>query len=75
MALYGFCQCFLYPRTECIMQYQAVRKFYQAWGCAEILQCYEVNLVGIVDSFKMSLPLCKAHILNKFKKGMHEQNL
>ena len=57
------------------MQYQAVRKFYQAWGCAEILQCYEVNLVGIVDSFKMSLPLCKAHILNKFKKGMHEQNL
>ena len=52
-----------------------MRKFYQAWGYAEILQCYEVNLFEFVDSFKISLPLCKAHILNKFEKGMHKQNV
>ena len=28
MAMYCFCHCFLYPRTECIMKYGAVRKFY-----------------------------------------------
>ena len=28
MAMYGFCYCFLYPRTECIMKYGAERKFY-----------------------------------------------
>ena len=29
LTTYCFCHCFLYPRTECIMQYGAVRKFYQ----------------------------------------------
>ena len=29
MAIYCFCHCFLYPRTECIMKYGAVRKFYR----------------------------------------------
>ena len=28
MAKYCFCHCFLYPRTECIMWYGVVRKFY-----------------------------------------------
>ena len=28
MAMYCFCHCFLYPRTEGIMQDGAVRKFY-----------------------------------------------
>ena len=28
MAMYCFCHCFLYPRTECIMWYGVVRKFY-----------------------------------------------
>ena len=30
MAMYCFCRCFLYPRTECIMSYGAVWKFYQS---------------------------------------------
>ena len=28
MAIYSFGHCFLYPRSECIMKYGAVRKFY-----------------------------------------------
>ena len=28
MAMYCFCRCFLYPRTECMMWYRAERKFY-----------------------------------------------
>ena len=28
MAMYCSCRCFLYPRTECIMKYGAVRKLY-----------------------------------------------
>ena len=31
MAMYCFSHCFLYPRTECIMQDAAVRKFYPSF--------------------------------------------
>ena len=40
MAMYCFCHCFLYARTECILSYRAVRKFYPK-GVSEL-----TNYVG-----------------------------
>ena len=39
--MYSFCHCFLHPRTECIMWYGAVRKFYQPDFCCVVYRfCY-----------------------------------
>ena len=33
-----FCRCFLYPRTKCIVQYGAVRKFYRSIFSSLVIQ-------------------------------------
>ena len=39
MAMYCFCHCFLYPRTESIIKYGAVRKFYPSAVTYTIISC------------------------------------
>ena len=47
--MYCFCRCFLYPKTECIMWYGAVRRLYLFRSCYPtnaVASAHNGNLVG-----------------------------
>ena len=61
MAMYCFCHCFLYPRTECIMKYGAVRKFYHDYlhYCGIFLARFLIKVdLNIISSLHIVFSLC-----------------
>ena len=61
MATYCFCHCFLYPRTECIMKYGAVRKFYHDYlhYCGIFLARFLIKVdLNIISSLHIVFSLC-----------------
>ena len=63
MAMYCFSHCFLYSRTECIMKYGAVRKFYRTWPI-KLFRRLKLNEISCTFRYSLVLkgtvtpPLC-----------------
>ena len=52
MEMYCFCNCLLYPRTECIILYGVVQKFYSK----QLPYCKRTGLLPYLSKYKNALP-------------------